>query len=568
MRRPKSISIAWALVASFLGVTVGFVAVADTDVSNGRWENYVETGEAPLDGPQESLAVLVTTDLTEITPSDMVTGLLYTVLPEGVTVENAKFNGRTSPGAGDAPHAGGKYVGGTVAIGIRSGVTLSTGDIANVRGGEEVGATNTSSGLETSVVNRTPGDQDLADLLKVPVSEILDAAYLEFDITSSVLRTINFNFVFGSEEYNEWVGWRQNDVFGLFVTNHSTERTTQHAWVPGPRPVAKNNVNCGNPYDPPLGGWNCLRYANNECGTGGLAPYPCAPPNRETELDGLTTVGIARVTLLAGTTYTIKLAIADTFDRWGDSDVFIKGYIGGGRVGRGALAVGPGACCTGGVCKDGIEETPCVSGGGTFHEYEVCIDLDPPCDGGTVGACCFFDGECAVTSQLACEDYGGIWGGDADCNTINACCLEYGCAEMTSGCCAAAGGSYVGDDTSCSPTGACYVGDYASCIHTTSACCNGLPNVFAGVGTTCDAYGACCIDGLCFPNVRESNCTGAFRGRGTWCVPDICDGDRDWGGPVPAVSEWGLIVMILLVLAAGTVVIKRDRASTANSTGP
>ena len=49
-----------------------------------------------------------------------------------------------------------------------------------------------------------------------------------------------------------------------------------------------------------------------------------------------------------------------------------------------------------------------------------------------------------------------------------------------------------------------------------------------------------------------------FAGDGTQCFEGaICTFDR-----IPAVSEWGLVVIILLVLAAGTVVIKRARAVT------
>ena len=40
---------------------------------------------------------------------------------------------------------------------------------------------------------------------------------LEFDFMANT-DTITFNFIFGSEEYNEEVGSAYNDVFGAFVT--------------------------------------------------------------------------------------------------------------------------------------------------------------------------------------------------------------------------------------------------------------------------------------------------------------------------------------------------------------
>ena len=39
----------------------------------------------------------------------------------------------------------------------------------------------------------------------------------EFDIIPSG-DSLKFNFVFGSEEYNEWVGSQYNDVFGFFIS--------------------------------------------------------------------------------------------------------------------------------------------------------------------------------------------------------------------------------------------------------------------------------------------------------------------------------------------------------------
>ncbi|MBK9459454.1 MAG: choice-of-anchor L domain-containing protein [Sphingobacteriales bacterium] len=43
-----------------------------------------------------------------------------------------------------------------------------------------------------------------------------DAAVLEFDIVATE-PTIEFKYVFGSEEYLEYVGSNFNDVFGFFI---------------------------------------------------------------------------------------------------------------------------------------------------------------------------------------------------------------------------------------------------------------------------------------------------------------------------------------------------------------
>jgi len=72
-----------------------------------------------------------------------------------------------------------------------------------------------------------------------------------------------------------------------------------------------------------------------------------------------------------------------------------------------------------------------------------------------------------------------------------------------------------------------------------------------------DECGACCGnfgDVACTQwtqDVCEDN-GGVYLGDRTLCDGDAC--------PIPAVSEWGLVVMTLLVLAAGTMVLRRRRA--------
>ena len=72
-----------------------------------------------------------------------------------------------------------------------------------------------------------------------------------------------------------------------------------------------------------------------------------------------------------------------------------------------------------------------------------------------------------------------------------------------------------------------------------------------------DTCGACCRPDSCI-ETTELGCEtfGAYRGDGTTCEEEECPG-------IPTVSEWGLIVMTLLVLTAGTLVYMQrqpDRA--------
>ncbi len=67
--------------------------------------------------------------------------------------------------------------------------------------------------------------------------------------------------------------------------------------------------------------------------------------------------------------------------------------------------------------------------------------------------------------------------------------------------------------------------------------------------------GACCGPRGCTEELTQQECEAAgakYRGDGTNCAEECPD-------PIPTVSEWGLVVMGLLVLTAGTVVVIRRR---------
>ena len=240
---------------------------------------------------------IVTMDMATggITPASLVQALVG----GGVTVSNIQFNG--------APVAAGTFSGGTGIVGFAQGIILSSGNIGSVAGPANLLA-------DTSTDNLLPGDADL-DALVTGLTQ--DACVLEFDFQCSSTSSITFQFVFASEEYDEYVNTQYNDVFAFLLNGENL------ALVPGsqpPVPVAVNNVNCGNPYVPG-GGTNCGQYVTNDCNSLG-GPYPCA--GMGTEMDGLTVVFSASGNLVSGVNH-IKLAIADRSDGVFDSNVFIRG---------------------------------------------------------------------------------------------------------------------------------------------------------------------------------------------------------------------------------------------------
>jgi hypothetical protein len=232
-----------------------------------------------------------TTDLNTLTPNDLVNALIGSG-PDAPIVSNISYTG--------ANVAAGTFSGGMEVLGFDGGIILSSGNIASVAGPNINDATTTNNGLL--------GDPDL-DVL-IPGYSTNDATVLEFDFECENIQEISFQYVFASEEYNEWVTSAFNDVFGFFVNGVNI------ALIPGTTTaVAINNVNCGNPYSPP-GGSYCEYYNNNDLSDGG--------GSIDTEMDGFTVVFNATTPVNPGINH-IKLAIADAGDHILDSDVFIMG---------------------------------------------------------------------------------------------------------------------------------------------------------------------------------------------------------------------------------------------------
>ncbi len=240
-------------------------------------------------------------DNTTQTPAQLVQNVL---LGSGITVSNITFNG-TAADANTIRDQVGHFTNGvTTNIGIDSGVILSTG-----RATAAIGPNNSGS---TTLTTTAPmgGDPDLA---AIATGSINTKAILEFDFVP-VGQSLSFNFVFGSEEYLEWVGSSFNDVFGFFlsgpgITGPYSNGAINIALVPSSTtPISINNVNATS---------NNAYYVNN--GTGATPAI-----NQTIQYDGFTTVIAALGNVQCGQTYHIKLAISNVGDSAFDSAVFLQ----------------------------------------------------------------------------------------------------------------------------------------------------------------------------------------------------------------------------------------------------
>ena len=272
--------------------------------------------------------------------------LLQCLVGPGVQVSNAVLTA--------APGAAGLFTGAGPIIGIDQGLILSSGNIVTLVGPNLLD--------DTSYNNAFPGDADLNAL--IPGYTTFDATILEFDFTCANPTVVSFQYVFGSEEYNEWVASDFNDVFGFFLNGVNIATVPTICSSPG-IPVAINNVDCENPYNPPLGP-NCDCYRNNDLSDGGGAI--------DTELDGLTQVFYATAQIQPGTNH-LKLAIADAGDPVLDSNVMLH-------------------------CQSLICAAPPETGG-----------------------CCFgpLDDDCLLLGQAQCIKEGGIYLGDGVTCSPNPC---------------------------------------------------------------------------------------------------------------------------------------------------
>ncbi|MBL7964689.1 MAG: choice-of-anchor L domain-containing protein [Flavobacteriales bacterium] len=237
------------------------------------------------------------TSSTAMTPAQVVQNVL---LGPGVTATNITFLGD--------PNQLGTFNCVNCNVGIPQGMVMCTGDVAQIAGPNNSGGTTLGGG------NFGIGDVDL-DVISAPFTTN-DRAVLEFDFVPTG-DSIKFNFVFGSEEYLEWVAANFNDVFGFFlsgpgITGPYTNSAVNIALIPGTTlPVTIDNVNDVT---------NAAFYVNN--GDGWTAPQNGNP--FYIQYDGFTTVMQARAQVICGETYHIKLAIADVLDASFDSGVFIE----------------------------------------------------------------------------------------------------------------------------------------------------------------------------------------------------------------------------------------------------
>lgn len=240
-----------------------------------------------------SFAQLVTS--SSMSPNNLVQTVF---VGNGVTITNVNYNG--------SPAALGRFTATGTNLGIDEGVIMTTGTISTSNSNGPKGPNNAeNAGLD----NNAGGYGPLSGL--IGGTETFNAAILEFDF-QTCSDSIRFNYVFGSEEYLEYVGSPYNDVFAFFITGPGYPSPTNIARLPSGAPVAINNVHSAtaNSFGT-FGALNAQYYVNNAGGS-------------TIQYDGFTRVLTAEAAIQCDAVYHLVIAIADAGDPIYDSGIFLE----------------------------------------------------------------------------------------------------------------------------------------------------------------------------------------------------------------------------------------------------
>lgn len=221
--------------------------------------------------------------ITVIPFSDPLT-LAETFAGPGITVCNATYEG-SAMSAGKYHNSSSEAQGNNL---LKSGIVLSSGMVSSLNSAGDNTDGFTSGDMSGS------NDSDLDSLSGYPT---FDASILEFDFivdgNPGELVTSSFWYVFGSDEYEEFVGTFFNDVFGFFLDGVNI------ATIPGTdTPISINTIN------PELNSYLYNRNTSDELFS---------------EIDGFTIPLYAQFSVNAGERHHLKLAIADGTDVFGDT---------------------------------------------------------------------------------------------------------------------------------------------------------------------------------------------------------------------------------------------------------
>lgn len=239
---------------------------------------------------------------TSYTPQQLVEDYL---IGPGITVSNVTYRGQLQQFAYFSN-------GNTTALGMDEGIILCTGNATQI---------NQSGNIQMSTGLGGNGVPELDAIINNPTYDTNDGAVLEFDFIPQDTM-LSFYYIFGSEEYPEFVCSSFNDIFAFLISGINPAGgmyvDENIALIPGTSlPVAINTVNSGVPGGSyPASGCTSLAYSSLYVNNNNSSQKPV--------FDGFTVPLVAIAKVIPCQTYHIKLCIADVSDGVWDSGVFLK----------------------------------------------------------------------------------------------------------------------------------------------------------------------------------------------------------------------------------------------------
>jgi len=227
------------------------------------------------------------------------------------------------------PRAVGVFKNGASSIGLENGIMLSTGLVKNAALPNDPGSYSGDTTSFTSVF-----DLDLRTITTEENAELIDIAKYEIKFIPES-DTIQFRYVFASEEYPEFVCSDFNDVFGFFISGPDPSGGNYDAknlaLVPDPANPSGNtfldyNVSINSVNNGMMGITGVdASYCMDPLGSFNFSQYYNETPNNTTPVyDAYLDVFIAQAVVIPCQEYKIKLAISDVGDHDYDSAVFLE----------------------------------------------------------------------------------------------------------------------------------------------------------------------------------------------------------------------------------------------------
>ncbi|MCO5261327.1 MAG: choice-of-anchor L domain-containing protein [Lentimicrobium sp.] len=270
-------------------------------------------GNSSQRAPSGSISVAENATYNAMTPQQLVQNVLVTGC---LQAENIRFGYYNRNNGNWTNHTwsstpGNRMLGyferATSGFALEEGLVLSTGRISSAMG------PNNNAGRSDQMVSNA-SDPDLAT---ISGRTMYDAAVLEFDFIPAG-NTVEFKYVFASEEYLEYVHTNFNDAFGFFLSGPGisgpySNNAINLATLPNGEDVTINTIHPAgvNTNGQSYPAHNAEYYIDNPSGSLTM------------QFDGYTVELTATYPVTPCATYRIKMAIADASDQQWDAAVFL-----------------------------------------------------------------------------------------------------------------------------------------------------------------------------------------------------------------------------------------------------